>query len=60
MNVYTVRLATQALADTLTGKGRGEGSGGYCLRLRRMSREFAQAAAGVLVGNGIPVYMFPE
>lgn len=59
MNVYTVRLATQALADTLTGKGRGRAAVVIAYDSRRMSREFAQAAAGVLVGNGIPVYMFP-
>lgn len=60
INVYTIRLATQALADTLNEAGMD----GRCVVIaydsRHLSREFAEAAAGVLVGNGIPVYLFPE
>jgi phosphoglucomutase len=60
MNIYTVRLATQALALSLKEKGaQGEGVVIAC-DSRRMSREFAQAAAGVLVANGFPVHLFPD
>lgn len=60
MNVYTVRVATQALANTLKNGGVAEQGVVIAYDSRRMSREFAQAAAGVLVGNGIPVFVFPE
>ncbi len=60
INIYTVRLATQALASILHDKGLAERGVAIAYDSRRMSREFAQAAAQVLVGNGIPVYIFDE
>ncbi|HHY16231.1 MAG TPA: phospho-sugar mutase [Firmicutes bacterium] len=60
LNIYTVRLVSQALANNL--KDRKQTSGGVVIAYdsRRMSREFTQAASAVLVGNGIPVYVFPD
>jgi phosphoglucomutase len=60
MNVYTVRLATQALANTLLAKGNHTKGVAIAYDSRRMSKEFAETAAQVLVGNGIPVYLFTE
>lgn len=59
MNIYTVRLVTQALANNLIAEGK---TGGVAIAhdSRHMSQEFTLAAASVLVGNGIPVYIFPE
>lgn len=59
VNIYTIRLATQALAAVLKAEGRDKGVV-IAYDSRRRSREFAQAAAGVLVANGLPVYLFPE
>lgn len=60
MNVYTVSLATQALADVLKRQGQAHAGVAIAYDSRHMSREFAETAAGVLVGNGIPVYVFKE
>ena len=60
MNVYTVSLATQALADVLKQQGQAHAGVAIAYDSRHMSREFAETAAGVLVGNGIPVYVFKE
>lgn len=60
MNIYTVRLVTQALANCLEEQKKASGGVAIAYDSRRMSKEFAQAAAGVLVANGIPVYVFPE
>lgn len=57
MNVYTVRRATQGLADHLLGKGN---TPSVCIAYdtRNKSLEFAQTAAEVLCGNGIKTYLF--
>lgn len=60
MNIYTVRMVTQTLADTLKAEGKANGGVAIAHDSRHMSREFTLAAAGVLVGNGISVYVFPE
>ncbi len=61
LNIYTVRLVSQALANNLKDRKQTAG-GGVVIAYdsRRMSREFTQAASAVLVGNGIPVYVFPD
>ncbi|HKM42814.1 MAG TPA: phospho-sugar mutase [Limnochordia bacterium] len=58
MNIYTVRLVTQALANHLKAQGK---TGGVAIAhdSRHMSREFTEAAASVLVANQIAVYLFP-
>lgn len=60
MNIYTVRLVTQALANNLKAQGKASGGVAIAHDSRNMSKEFTEAAASVLVGNGIPVYIFPE
>jgi len=60
INIYTIRLATQALALTLKEGDLASRGVVIAYDSRRLSREFAQAAAGVLVANGIPVHLFPE
>ena len=59
MNVYTVRRATQGLADSLNRDPRNAQRGvviGY--DSRRMSDTFAREAALVLCANGIRAYLF--
>ena len=56
MNVYTVRLATQALSDVINTCGEDQGAGvtiAYDSRIN--SRVFAREAAMVLAANGIHV-----
>ena len=57
MNVYTVRRATQGLADYLLENGKAPR---VCIAYdtRNKSLEFAQTAAEVLCGNGIKTYLF--
>lgn len=58
MNVYTVKLATQALAEYLTAGGVNNAGVVLAFDSRHRSREFVEAAAAVLVGNQIPVFVF--
>lgn len=60
MNIYTVRLVTQALANNLKAQGKASGGVAIAHDSRHMSKEFTEAAAGVLVANEIPVYIFPD
>ncbi|NLJ81354.1 MAG: phospho-sugar mutase [Firmicutes bacterium] len=60
MNIYTVRLVTQALANFLKSKGIANRGAAISYDSRNMSSEFAREAANVLVGNGIPVFVFAE
>lgn len=59
MNVYTVRRATQGLADFLA-KDEQNRSRGVVIAYdsRRMSTEFAMETALVLCANGIKAYLF--
>ena len=61
MNVYTVRYATQGLADLINGCGEDK-SGGVTITFdsRNNSPLFAREAAGVLAANGIHVNIFEE
>lgn len=59
MNIYTVRRATQGLADYLSENEENKKRGvviGY--DSRRMSAEFAKESALVLCANGIKAYLF--
>ena len=60
MNVYTVRRATQGLADYIKSLGKTAALRGVVISYdtRHMSYEFAYAAAVVLVSNGIKAYLF--
>jgi phosphoglucomutase len=58
MNLYTVRRATQGLANIIKKHG-GEGKGvAIAYDSRRMSPEFALDSALCLAGNGIRAYLF--
>lgn len=61
MNVYTIRLATQGLANYLRKQNKQNKLSvliGY--DSRNHSQEFAKEAARVLAGNGIHVYLLDE
>lgn len=59
MNVYTVRRATQGLADYLSAEeGAKERGVVIAYDSRRMSPEFARETALVLCANGIQTYLF--
>ena len=60
MNVYTVRRATQGLADYIKSLGKKAMKKGVVISYdtRRMSKEFAYESAVVLVSNGIKAMLF--
>ena len=61
MNLYTVQLTTEGWARHLEAHPEDSRSGvviGY--DSRRFSREFAEAAAEVFAGHGIPTWVFRE
>ncbi|MGI6721600.1 MAG: phospho-sugar mutase [Anaerovoracaceae bacterium] len=59
INVYTVRYATQGLADLINSCGEEQGGGvTIAYDSRNNSPEFAKEAACVLAANGIHVYLF--
>lgn len=60
MNVYTVAKATQGLAEYLQEEGAGAQGVAIAYDSRHLGAQFAQTAADVLAGNGIPVYLFPR
>ncbi len=60
MNIYTVRMATQGLANYIIKKG-GKDKGVVIGRDSRLfSDKFAMECANVLVANGIKVYFFND
>lgn len=58
MNIYTVRKATQGLANYILKSGNAEKGVAIAFDSRRMSPEFAQEAACCLAANGIKAYVF--
>ena len=58
MNVYTVRKATQGLANYINKVGTAERGVAIAYDSRRMSPEFADVAACCLAANGIKAYVF--
>ncbi len=58
MNIYTVRKATQGLANFILKKGTGAKGVAIAYDSRRMSPEFADVAALCLAANGIKAYVF--
>ena len=60
MNVYTVRKATQGLANFIIKEGGQERGVAIAYDSRRMSPEFADEAALCLNANGIAAYVFPS
>lgn len=58
MNIYTVRRATQGLAQYVLGEGGSKVAIAYDSRIK--STLFAREAACVLAANGIKVYIYKE
>ncbi len=58
MNIYTVRKATQGLANYILKQGGKEKGVAIAYDSRRMSPEFADEAALCLAANGIKAYVF--
>ncbi len=58
MNVYTVRKATQGLANYILKVGGQDKGVAIAFDSRRMSTEFADVAALCLAANGIKAYVF--
>ena len=59
MNIYTVRKATQGLANYIIKARKGQEKGvAIAFDSRRMSPEFADEAACCLAANGIKAYVF--
>ena len=60
MNIYTVRKATQGLANFILKQGTQDKGVAISYDNRRMSTEFAEVAALCLAANGIKAYVFQE
>lgn len=60
MNVYTVRRATQGLAQWILGMGGADRGVAIAYDSRHFSPEFALESALVLCANGIKAYLFDE
>ena len=58
MNLYTVRKATQGLANFIKKEGGAEKGVAIAYDSRRMSIEFSEEAALCLAANGIKAYRF--
>ena len=58
MNIFTVRRATQGLADYLNSVGKAGGGVAIAYDSRRMSNVFAKETALVLAANGVKVYLY--
>ncbi len=58
INVYTIRKATQGLANYINKKGGASKGVSIAYDSRRFSEKFAREAASVLNGNGIRTYLF--
>lgn len=58
MNMYTVRKATQGLANYITSQNGQKKGVAIAFDSRRMSPEFADEAACCLAANGIKAYVF--
>ncbi|MDO5381596.1 MAG: phospho-sugar mutase [Eubacteriales bacterium] len=60
MNIYTVRKATQGLANFIIKEGAADRGVAIAYDSRRMSPEFADEAALCLNANGIKAFIFPS
>ena len=62
MNVYTVMQATKGVADYVNSQGRAAAARGVVISYdtRRMSRDFAYAAARVLAAERVAVHLFED
>ncbi len=60
MNIYTVRQATQGLANYIISQNGQDKGVAIAHDSRRMSTEFTEEAALCLAANGIKAYVFPS
>ena len=60
MNIYTVRQATQGLANYILAQGAQDRGVAIAHDSRLMHDEFTDAAALCLAANGIKTYVFPQ
>ncbi len=60
MNIYTVRKATQGLANYIRKQGAEKKGVAIAYDSRNMSPEFAGEAALCLAANGVKAYIFPS
>ncbi|MCX8124395.1 MAG: phospho-sugar mutase [Spirochaetes bacterium] len=60
MNIYTVGMATQGLANYIVQKGNAAKGVVIAYDSRRMSDVFSKEAASILAANGIKVYLFKD
>jgi phosphoglucomutase len=60
MNIYTIRKATQGLANFIIKENGADKGVAIAYDSRRMSPEFAQEAALCLNANGIKAFVFPS
>ena len=60
MNIYTVGMATQGLANYIIDKKRKDDGVVIACDSRRMSDIFSKETASILAGNGIKVYIFDD
>lgn len=60
MNIYTVGMTTQGLANYISGRGEKEKGVVIAYDSRRMSDVFSREAASILAANGIRVYIFDD
>lgn len=60
MNIYTVRKATQGLANFILREKKEKQGVAIAYDSRNMSPEFAEEAALCLAANGIKAYVFPS
>lgn len=60
LNIYTVRQATQGLADEITEQGLCDKGVVIAFDSRNNSKEFAYECARVLCANGIKTYLFDD
>lgn len=60
MNIYTVGMAAQGLANYILKKGRQKDGVVIACDSRRMSRRFLEETASIMAANGIRAYVFDD
>lgn len=60
MNIYTVGMAAQGLANYIARKNRSSDGVVIACDSRRMSRRFLEETASIMAGNGIRTYVFAD
>ncbi len=60
MNIHTVALATQAVAQWVNNAGKADAGVAIAYDSRNMSTEMARISAAVLAANGVKAYIYTE